>query len=571
MNAAETAYEAAERAIALALREGKETLDFSGKEFRALTHLPPEIAGLTALQSLDLRHTAVADIAPLAGLTALQILGLSQTSVADIAPLAGLTALRFLSLIQTAVAELSPLARLTALQHLWLNQTAVADIAPLAHLTALQFLDLDQTAVADIAPLARLTALQSLGLSQTAVADIAPLAGLGEALEWLSLQDTRVADLSPISRLWLLRVLVLDGSEVADLRPIVGLNKLSTIGPPGLAFRDTTATRQDGELARLADILDTETRARETLAYLRTLPPWPQPYTPKPGPDGKPPEPIGRGEPPEQDPALPLIWGEKGFSFLAEQASADPVTEAALDDLRPLLEDLRRKGNRHDDLYRLAGELQDRSSGAISGLNLIKLHLSYQKLRRVYEGRESRAERFDDETVSVMGSVLEIVPGVTLADAGVQVLIARQEQERARKPAPEAMAAEEKILQSVQEEAAPFEPAVKDAAQAMLQPGLDDRLAASRGILSRNTVVVVLTYIGTKAVDGAIGGPVGNFLYEHGAAFMAFAQTMGSDAFFWAQMVFSTFKGQYELTMGLAREAMGSGALRLPPKGKTKP
>lgn len=187
MSAAETAYEEAERAIAKALREGGETLDLSGEKFHALTHLPPEIARLTALRSLDLR------------------------------------------------------------------QTAVADIAPLAHLTALQRLFLNQTAVADIAPLARLTALQDLSL------ELAP---------------------------------------VADLRPLAGLNRLGTNGPPGLTFWRTTATQADGELARLAGIEDTKTRARATLAYLNTLPPWPQPYTPKSRPDGKPPEPIGRGEVP---------------------------------------------------------------------------------------------------------------------------------------------------------------------------------------------------------------------------------------------------------------------------------
>ena len=60
---------------------------------------------------------------------------------------------------------------------------------------------------------------------------------------------------------------------MADLRPIRGLAKLGTNRPPGLGFRDTPATRADGTLARLAGIEDTEDRARETLAYLNSLPP----------------------------------------------------------------------------------------------------------------------------------------------------------------------------------------------------------------------------------------------------------------------------------------------------------
>lgn len=175
-------------------------------------------------------------------------------------------------------------------------------------------------------------------------------------------------------------------------------------------------------------------------------------------------------------------------------------------------------------------------------------------------------EGFDDETVSVMAGVLEIVPGVTLADAGVRTLIERQDAERTRKLPSETIAAEARVLQSVQAEEAPFDPAVKDAAEAILQPGMEDRLTASRGILSRNTVIVVLTYVGCKAADGVISGPVGNYLYEHGPDLLAYARTMGDDAFFWAQMVFTTFKGQYELAMGLAREITTSGPVRLLPK-----
>ena len=188
--------------------------------------------------------------------------------------IAALTALQRLTLNQTAVSDLTPLAALTALQTLGLNRTAVSDLAPLASLTALQVLTLDQTAVSDLAPLAKLTALQRLYLLQTAVSDLAPLAGLAD------LED-----------------LALDGCQVADLRPIRGHAKLGTNHSPGLSFHDTPASRSDGTLARLAEIEDTKDRARATLAYLNTLPPWPEPYTPSARPDGEPPQPIGQAEP----------------------------------------------------------------------------------------------------------------------------------------------------------------------------------------------------------------------------------------------------------------------------------
>ncbi|TAG28433.1 MAG: hypothetical protein EAZ40_03530, partial [Rhodobacterales bacterium] len=123
-------------------------------------------------------------------------------------------------------------------------------------------------------------ALQSLWLTQTAVADLAPLANL-----------TRLSDL------------VLDGSRASDLRPLRNLARLAEkplnalAQRSGLSFQNTPATANDTELARLAEIEDTETRARETLAYLNTLPPWPEPYTPKARPDGRPPQQIGEAEP----------------------------------------------------------------------------------------------------------------------------------------------------------------------------------------------------------------------------------------------------------------------------------
>jgi hypothetical protein len=74
------------------------------------------LAGLTALQSLDLNDTRVSDVTSLAGLTALQALYLRNTQVSDLTPLAGLTALEFLDLGTTQVSDVASLAGLAALQ-----------------------------------------------------------------------------------------------------------------------------------------------------------------------------------------------------------------------------------------------------------------------------------------------------------------------------------------------------------------------------------------------------------------------------------------------------------------------
>ncbi len=145
----------------------------------------------------------------------------------------------------------------------------------IAKFETLQRLDLDNTQVADITPLAGLTALQALGLGSTQVADITPLAGL-TALQALGLDGTQVADITPLAGLTALQMLELENTPLADLRALRDLAELGATEQTGLWFRGIPALR-DPELARLSAIEDDQTRTRETLAYLRTLPPWPEP------------------------------------------------------------------------------------------------------------------------------------------------------------------------------------------------------------------------------------------------------------------------------------------------------
>ncbi|MGY6645613.1 MAG: leucine-rich repeat domain-containing protein [Salinarimonas sp.] len=278
------------------------------------------LAGLTNLEWLKLDNTQVSDLAPLASLTNLMRLDLDRTQVSDLTPLAGLTNLETLYLDNTQVSGLAPLARLTNLEWLGLNNTEVSNLTPLAGLIDLKTLDLDNTQVSDLAPLAGLTNLETLYLDNTQVSGLTPLAGLTNLetlyldntqvsdltplasltkLMMLDLDNTQVGDLTPLASLTNLETLNLDGTLVADLRPLVGLDRLAEQrgykfpGIVGLRFRNTPATARDGHLAELSKINDDEERTRETLEYLRSLPPWPEPYTPAYTPDGSPPQPIG--------------------------------------------------------------------------------------------------------------------------------------------------------------------------------------------------------------------------------------------------------------------------------------
>jgi hypothetical protein len=137
-----------------------------------------------------------------------------------------------------------------------------------------------------------LSALQLVFVNRTKIFDLSQLARL-KNLRWLELADSQVRDLAPLSSLSELADLCLDSTLVDDLRPISALLKLGTLGPPGLTFENTPATDRDAKLAELSLIRDAEIRTTQTLAYLRSLPPWPEPYTPAATPDGSPPKPIG--------------------------------------------------------------------------------------------------------------------------------------------------------------------------------------------------------------------------------------------------------------------------------------
>ena len=252
---------------------GLQSLDLDDTQVTDLTSLQ----GLAGLQTLYLDNTPVTDLRPLQGLTGLQTLGLNGTLVTDIAPLQGLSELQSLFLNGTPVTDLTPLQGLAGLQRLTLGSTLVTDLTPLQGLSGLQSLFLDGTPVTDLTPLQGITGLRNLTLDGTPVTDLTPLQGL-TGLRNLTLDGTPVTDLTPLQGLSGLQDLDLDNTQVLDLRPIRDLH-FDVMGstPVGLHFTNTPAAGATPELTRLSEIEDHADRTRETLAYLRTLPPYPEP------------------------------------------------------------------------------------------------------------------------------------------------------------------------------------------------------------------------------------------------------------------------------------------------------
>jgi len=256
-SAADKAYQAALREIerVRAAGGGPTGLFLSHNVGADLDRIPPEIAALKELRFLVLDGTKVSDLSLLVGLSQLQSISLDGTGVRDLSPLSELKALTSLSLNRTPVDDISPLSKLTELSSLWLMQTAIADLTPLRDLTL----------------------LQDLSLSGTTVSDISPLRTM-RSLETLLLESTAVSDLSALHDIETLQLLMLRGTEVIDLRPIAGLPfPPADLPETGLSFSGIPATARDPKLRHLSEIADHEQRTRETLAYLKTLPPWPEP------------------------------------------------------------------------------------------------------------------------------------------------------------------------------------------------------------------------------------------------------------------------------------------------------
>ncbi len=566
---AEKAYLWAEQEIARVKAEGGTELYFHSLKVIALTALPREIADLPALRSLSLMVTQVADISALQGLTGLQSLSLRGTQVADISALQGLTALQHLDLADTRVADISALRGLNALQSLNLRGTQVADISALRSLTALRSLNLWDTQVADISKLQGLTALQSLNLMNTQVADISKLQGLTTlqslhlsgtqvdgitalqnltALLHLDLAGTQVDDISALAGLNTLQNLDLSGTQVRDLRPVLAMPDLGTeekeLYNNGLKFALTPATRADSELARLADIEDGADRTRETLAYLKTLPPYPAPL-PWDVPehanvDAPPPS-------PKPDPVPTLILTDDNridlaHSFTDEQDLRDPIKRKLYEKMPAAVEKLVRFGNRYPQVSDPANALQDLVSVDFEQADILDIHLQIAALSDIRDADKDQpqAEQLDADCLTALNAVLRLGPPITLGHKSVDLFEQRSlEYARTRRDAA-VIEGERRIAIAISQADPITTQRARDLAAMVAKAGDTGRMAGARSSFTRNAIIV-MSFVGGAAVDAAVGSvvsPVVNdaalFLLEYKDAIMAVAPAWGETGYAWA-------------------------------------
>ncbi|MEM8592463.1 MAG: hypothetical protein AAGF13_08030 [Pseudomonadota bacterium] len=304
-----------------------------------------------------------------------------------------------------------------------------SEIEELGSLTSL---DLTGTGIQDFDSLRALSSLRTLNLSRTSISKLYPLSGL-IALQVLALPNTQVSDLTALVDHPALRRLVVQDSQISDLRPLLTWPAFRTAAekqdfPYGLWLKDSAATKADPALAKIAEENDGPNheakRALLTLDHLATLPPWPEPL---------PWEVKDAPKPPGTKSSLNVGWNGEQIDLNTDPSNLadDPVAMATAEDMVAALDDLMRlTGNTHVDIYRRAERLRQRLTD--EKLDPVRIHLAFQPLHRVYDARAKRNMPLDDDTAATLLDIVQHLPGLTMGDAGVKELLARQREAHSR-------------------------------------------------------------------------------------------------------------------------------------------
>ena len=137
------------------------------------------------------------DVSVLAGCPDMETICVSFTSVWNIAPLANLTALRSLNISYTGVANLPAKCRWPNLEEIDISFTDISTISPLLWCRKLRVFNARATRLSNINPLGACTALERVDISATEVEDITALSRCID-LEWVHMISTNVSDISPL-------------------------------------------------------------------------------------------------------------------------------------------------------------------------------------------------------------------------------------------------------------------------------------------------------------------------------------------------------------------------------------
>lgn len=456
-------------------------------------------------------------------------LGFSQFSALKIIPaeILEIPHIDELELDNTQIVDLSPIRSLDCLERLHMNNVPASDLSPISTLERLEILDIEGTNVRDIEVIRKFKNLRALNIS-----------------------NTHVSDISPVSATINLEHFACENSAVQDLRPLTSLSKLGTDGWPGLHFEGCKATQRDQMLDRLSRIDDTHERTRETLAYLRSLPPWPEPYTPAATPDGSPPQLIGdMPAAPDPDRVPHLVLGPDNRVDLppvlpTEAELADPIRERLYQRLPAALDGLLRYSNRYPELDSPARALREMVDAPFDQADFLLIHLEIDALTDIRDSQNNRteAEKLDVDCLAALAGVLRIAPPITMGHPDIDLLEERgRAYQRSRIPENVA-AAESRIARGLDQHVLATE-RTQEFARRTAAAGETGRVAETRRGFTKN-VVLIMYFITEQATSAAYGHVFGTptvaaaqFLLTHKDAILATAPSWGQSGFAWAQYV----------------------------------
>lgn len=197
------------------------------------------------LRTFKATYNEISDLTPLAGLEALEELNLDKNRITDLTPLRNHPSLRVLELwdngperdnYEVGLSDISDVATIPTLEELYLSDNPIGDISALAELENLRVLFLIRAQVESISPLSGLTGLQVLRLGHNNIENASALATLPN-LAWLELEYNRLGDdaLAPLGGFDHLFVVSLEGNFFTNFAPLIANDAFpAATGAPGL-------------------------------------------------------------------------------------------------------------------------------------------------------------------------------------------------------------------------------------------------------------------------------------------------------------------------------------------------
>jgi len=310
----------------------------------------------------------------------------------------------------------------------------------------------------------------------------------------------------------------------------------------------------DPALDRMSKIKDKSERIEKTLTYLKTLKEW---------------SPVGAGlaEAPVQDNVLKVDFINGKYDVLPSKVSeaeiVEPLKQKLLQALREAVGRLATlAGNYHPALADAARRLAGHLKPDLQDLDLVDVHLALDSLRGTYNRRAERKgeDIFGPDVVGAHQEVINIGPGLVLANADVELLEARRRSYNDNPISTDQVAAYQKVSDAIVNEPDLF----GDRAVAISTPtknevqGSDNRNWVARTVLNKNAAILALSTLALDTatfvlgVDGLLGMTYA-WVVEVAPSLLTLADGWGQSAVAWVTPIINQAREAVEAAKSLKK------------------